>query len=103
MVNGTVEKDIKVEANSDKEIKVIQIDKLEELTHRVASINDYLVDLEDDYYLNKSDVWNELKELKYRVETAENDINRLNNIYLYLYAIIGFTIASCVLSIASLL
>lgn len=103
MVNGTVEKDIKVEANSNKEIKVMPIDKLEELTHRVAGINDYLVDLEDDYYLNKSDVWNELKDLKSRIETVENDINRLNNIYLYLFAIMGFTIASCVLSIVSLL
>ena len=48
MVNGTVEKDIKVEANSDKEIKVMEIDELEKLRHRVASLNDYLIDLEED-------------------------------------------------------
>lgn len=100
MVNGTVEKDIKVEANSDKEIKVMPIDKLEELTHRVSAINDYLVDLEDDYYLNKSDVYNELKDLKCRIEAVED---RLNNIYLFLFAIMGFTLASCILSIVSLL
>lgn len=101
MVNGTVEKDIKVEANSDKEIKVMEIDELEKLRHRVASLNDYLIDLEEDYYLNKTDVCIELKKLKQRIEEEGKLIDRFSNRCFYTFG--GLSIVTLCILIGILL
>lgn len=123
MIKGTVDTDIKVESDENMKIKILQVEgldetlknideniinvvvdtkeELKEIKSKTSALNDYLVDLENDYYLNKTDIFNDTEELKKAVKENSEEIEKISKELRYYSSFVlilafGFAILSVV-------
>lgn len=123
MIKGTVDTDIKVESDENMKIKILQVEgldetlknideniinvvvdtkeELKEIKSKTSALNDYLVDLENDYYLNKTDIFNDIEELKKAVKENSEETEKISKEVRYYSSFVlilafGFAILSVV-------